>query len=215
MKIGVLGSGSVGRTLATAFLQEGHQVKLGTREPQKAELLTWKSGNAAASIGSFAETAAFGEILVLAVKGDIAAAVLDLAGHEHFTGKLVIDTCNPISKIPPTEGVLHFFSSLEESLMETLQKKVPGAHFVKAFNSVGALKMYKPGFKEGRPSMFICGNESEAKNKAAEILNAFGWDVEDMGKVEAARAIEPLCMLWCIPGFLNNQWSHAFKLLKN
>ncbi|MGH9589947.1 MAG: NADPH-dependent F420 reductase, partial [Terracidiphilus sp.] len=109
--------------------------------------------------------------------------------------------------------VLHFFTTLDESLMERLQKEFPSAHLVKAFNSVGAPRMIDPEFKAGKPTMFICGNDAEAKKAATRILAGFGWETSDMGGVEAARAIEPLCMLWCIPGFLHNQWTHAFKLL--
>jgi predicted dinucleotide-binding enzyme len=98
--------------------------------------------------------------------------------------------------------------------MEDLQDKVPSAHFVKAFNSVGNRAMVNPTFAGGKPSMFIAGNNDDAKKKVAEILDQFGWEVEDMGKAEAARAIEPLCILWCIPGFLRNEWSHAFKVLR-
>ena len=129
-------------------------------------------------------------------------------------GKLVMDACNPIADAPPVNGVLKFFTSLDESLMERLQREFPKAHFVKAFNSVGAAQMVNPQYKSGQPTMFICGNDDGAKLMAAQILEQFGWETADMGKVEAARAIEPLCMLWCILGFTKNEWTHAFKLLK-
>jgi len=127
----------------------------------------------------------------------------------------VIDATNPIADAPPVNGVLKFFTSLDESSMERLQREHPRAHFVKAFNSVGSGCMVNPQFKGGRPTMFICGNDEAAKQTVARILDQFGWETADadMGKAEAARAIEPLCMLWCIPGFLRNDWSHAFKLL--
>jgi hypothetical protein len=110
--------------------------------------------------------------------------------------------------------VLSFFTTLHDSVLERLQTAYPQAHFVKAFNSVGAGQMVDPHFAGGRPSMFICGNDPAAKTAVTGILDQFGWDAEDMGAVEAARAIEPLCMLWCIPGFLHNDWVHAFKLLR-
>ena len=213
-KIGVLGSGMVGRVLAAAFLKEGHEVMLGTRNPSKEELVKWKDENPGAKTGLFAETAAFGELLVLAVEGDVAKEVIQLAEYDNFTGKTVIDATNPITKEAPHNGVLKFFTSLNESLMEQLQHLLPQTNFVKAFNSVGNAVMYKPSFKEGRPTMFICGNSDEAKQTVNDILDKFGWDIADMGKAESARAIEPLAMLWCIPGFLQNQWGHAFKLLK-
>ena len=136
------------------------------------------------------------------------------AGAANLNEKTIMDATNPIAEAPPVNGVLQFFTSLDDSLMERLQKNFPGAHFVKAFNSVGSHLMVNPDFGGARPSMFICGNEESAKREVAGILGQFGWEVEDMGGAEAARVIEPLCILWCIPGFKNNQWAHAFKLLK-
>jgi len=214
MKIGVLGSGIVGRVLASAFLNEGHQVMLGTRNISKEEVLKWKNENAGSLLGSFQETAQYGEIIVLAVSGLAVEDAISLAGNEHFFEKIVIDATNPIAAVPPDNGVLKFFTTLEVSLMERIQKILPDAKIVKAFNSVGNAFMYKPKFAAGKPTMFICGNDDKAKKTVTDILTAFGWETEDMGRVEAARAIEPLCILWCIPGFIRNQWGHAFKLLK-
>jgi predicted dinucleotide-binding enzyme len=126
----------------------------------------------------------------------------------------VLDTTNPIAEVPPHQGVLKFFTTLDDSLLERLQKKAPAVNFVKAFNSVGSARMVNPSFQEGKPTMFICGDNDAAKKEATLILDQFGWDVADFGKAESARAIEPLCILWCIPGFLNNQWTHAFKLVR-
>jgi 8-hydroxy-5-deazaflavin:NADPH oxidoreductase len=165
-------------------------------------------------LGSFQETAQFGEIIVLAVGGLVAEDAITMAGKEHFIDKIIIDATNPIAAVPPDNGVLKFFTTLEESLMERIQKLIPDAKVVKAFNSTGNAFMYKPKFPGGAPTMFICGNDEVAKKKVTDILTIFGWETEDMGKVEAARAIEPLCILWCIPGFIRNQWTHAFKLLK-
>lgn len=214
MKIGILGSGNVGRVLATAFLNEGHAVMLGTRNISKDEVLQWQQKNSGGLLGSFQETAQFGEIIVLAVSGLAVEDAITLAGNEHFFEKIVIDATNPIAAVPPENGVLKFFTTLEDSLMERIQQILPDARLVKAFNSVGNAFMYKPQFPGGTPTMFICGNDDEAKKKVTEILTAFGWETEDMGRATAARAIEPLCMLWCIPGFTRNQWTHAFKLLK-
>ena len=214
MKIGIIGSGAVGRTLGTAFLKEGHQVMLGTRNIDKPEVLTWKDENSGAETGLFETAANYGELIVLAVGGSVAEEVIEQAGMHHFSGKTIIDATNPIVHGAPDHGVLKFFTTLDDSLMERLQRQLPEARFVKAFNSVGSGCMYKPDFNGIIPSMFICGNNEEAKATVSAILVSFGWEVEDMGSAEAARAIEPLCMLWCIPGFLKNQWSHAFKLLK-
>lgn len=214
MKVGIIGSGEVGQTLGNAFLSEGNEVMLGSRTPSKDEVIKWKKTNAKGQTGDFAETAAFAELIVLAVSGDAAESAVKLAGSKNFTNKIVIDATNPIAKKPPVNGVLSFFTSADSSLLENLQKLVPEAKFVKAFNSVGSSLMYKPKLPGGTPTMFICGNDDGARKKVTSILAAFGWETEDMGKAEAARAIEPLCILWCIPGFLRNDWAHAFKLLR-
>ena len=211
MKIGVLGSGMVGQVLASGFLKHGHAVMVGTRTP--AKLKEWAAQNPRGQTGSFDATAQFADALVLAVKGTVAAAALQAAGAANLSGKIVIDATNPIADAPPTNGVLRFFTDLNESLMERLQREFPGAKFVKAFNSVGSDGMVNPQFKGGKPTMFICGNDDAARKTVTAILDQFGWETADMGKAEAARAIEPLCMLWCIPGFLRNEWNHAFKLL--
>lgn len=211
-KIGVIGSGDVGQTLAKGFVRHEYDVVLGSNDAEKRAALTGKLSKA--RVGTFAEAAAFGEILVLAVKGKAAEAALKSAGIENLKGKLILDATNPIADAPPENGVLKFFTTLDSSLMERLQKIAPEAHFVKCFSSIGSAWMVNPNFGRVRPTMFICGNDAAAKKKAKFILDQFGFDGEDMGCAEAARAIEPLCMLWCIPGFLRNQWSHAFMLLK-
>ena len=212
MKIGVLGSGVVGQVLAAGFIKHGHQIMVGTRDPLK--LKEWVGDNPHAKVGSSSETAKFGEVLILAVKGSVAAEVLREAGPENLTGKTIIDACNPIADAPPVHGVLRFFTGVNDSLMERLQREFPDALFVKAFNSVGNAQMIDPSYKAGRPTMFICGNDDAAKKTVSKLLDEVGWESADMGMVEAARAIEPLCMLWCIPGFLRNEWGHAFKLLR-
>ncbi len=211
MKIGILGSGDVGKVLAGGLLKYGHQVMMGTRDASK--LADWLKQNPKGRVGSFAETAKFGELVVLAVKGTVALDALRDAGAANLAGKPVMDATNPIADAPPVNVVLKFFTNLDESLMERLQRTFSEAHFVKAFNSVGNAQMVNPQFKAGKPTMFICGNDESAKQVVRGILDQFGWETADMGKVEAARAIEPLCMLWLIPGFLRNEWTHAFKLL--
>lgn len=212
MKIGLLGSGDVAKSLAAGFMKYGHTVMLGTRTT--AKLAAWGAVHPTAKIGSFAEAAAFGELLVLAVKGPVAAEVLRGCGTATLDGKVVIDATNPIAEAPPTKGVLKFFTSLDDSLMERLQREFPAVRFVKAFNSVGNSSMVDPSFAGGKPTMFICGNDAAAKATVTGILDTFGWETEDCGAAEAARAIEPLALLWCIPGFLKNDWVHAFKLLR-
>lgn len=212
MKIGVIGAGDVAQTLGAGFLKHGHAVMLGTREP--AKLAEWAKKNAGAKIGSPAETAKFAELAVLAVKGNIVIEAVRGAGAENLAGKPVIDATNPIGDAPPENGVLRFMTEINDSMMERLQREFPAVKFVKAFNSVGSVRMVNPQFSGGKPTMFICGDDDGAKKTVTMILDQFGWETADMGKATAARAIEPLCILWCIPGFLRNEWSHAFKLLK-
>jgi predicted dinucleotide-binding enzyme len=213
MKIGIIGSGVVGQTLAAGFLKHGHEVEIGTRDPVK--LKDWSAKHPGIKVKTFAEAAAFGDVVVLAVSGQVALEAVKLVGPKALRGKTVIDACNPIGGGPPVNGVLSYFTTYTDSLMERLQKAYPEAHFVKAFNSVGNAQMVNPHFAGGRPTMFICGNDAGAKKTVTQILDQFGWDTEDMGAVEAARAIEPLCMLWCIPGVGRGDWSpHAFKLLR-
>ncbi len=213
MKVGIIGSGVVAQTLGGGFLKHGHEVAIGTRDP--AKLKDWAAKHKGAAIKSMGDAASFGDVVVLAVAGDAALEALKQAGAGALAGKTVIDACNPIGGGPPVNGVLSFFTPQNELLMEQLQKAFPNAHFVKAFNSVGNGQMINPQFAGGKPTMFICGNDANAKKTAAQILDQFGWETEDMGAVEAARAIEPLCKLWCIPGVGKGDWSaHAFKLLR-
>ena len=211
-KIGIIGSGIVARTLGDGFLSHNYEVMLGTRDSNK--LLDWKNaGGVNANIGTFQEAAKFGEIIVLAVKGNVAAEAIEMAGPQNLQWKTVIDTTNPIAPAPPENGVLRFFTNFEESLMELLQTRFPEIHFVKAFNCVGSAHMVHPAFAE-KPTMFTCGNNVHSKEETHGILTEFGWDVADMGKDTAARDIEPLCMLWCIPGMMHGTWNHAFRLIK-
>lgn len=213
-KIGILGSAMVGQALANGFIKYGYEVKIGTRDV--AKLAEWKTkAGEKGSTGSFAEAANFGEIIVLAVKGTIALEVLKMAGEDNLKGKTIIDATNPIDNKEPEHGVLRFFTNLDKSLMEELQDTFLHCNFVKAFNSIGSAFMVNPDFGGIKPTMFICGNKADAKQQVTEILDLFGWEIEDMGSAASARAIEPLCMLWCIPGFTKNQWNHAFKLLKS
>ena len=212
MKIGIIGSGDVARTLGAGFIRHGHEVAMGTRDTSK--LAGWGKENPKARVGGFADAAKFGAVVVLAVKGTVASEALRGAGAANLSGKLVIYATNPIADAPPVNGVLTLFTNSAESLMERLQREFSAAHFVKCFNSVGAACMVNPSFPGGKPTMFIAGNDAASKKTTAGILGDFGWEVEDMGGAEAARAIEPLCVLWCIPGFRQNDWVHAFRLLR-
>jgi len=197
MKIGIIGSGTVAQTLAAGFLAHGHDVTLGTRDT--TQLAEFAAGHPKARLGSVAEAASFAEVAVLAVKGTAAIEAVRGAGAG-LAGKPVIDATNPIADAPPVDG--------------GLQREFPQPRFVKAFNSVGAACMVDPKLAGGPPTMFIAGDDDGARAAVSRLLAEFGWDVADMGRAVAARAIEPLCMLWCIPGFRDNDWVHAFKLLR-
>jgi len=210
-KIGVLGSGQVAQVLSKGFKKYGYDVRIGSRTPGKLAAFSAESGVAG---GTFADVAAWADSVVLAVKGTAAEEALLLAGETNLSGKIVMDATNPIAAEPPVDGVLKFFTGPNDSLMERLQARFPAARFVKVFSSVGAAFMVDPAFPGGKPTMFYCGNDAQAKAAVAKVLDQFGWERADMGTAVAARAIEPLCQLWCLPGFRENSWTHAFKLLK-
>lgn len=209
-KIGVMGSGSVAQVLAAGLAKKGHEVRIGSREPKKLAEFAAKSGIAT---GTFQEVAAFGEIVILAVKGTVAVEAAQSVASQ-IAGKVVIDTTNPIADAPPQDGILTYFTGPNDSLLERMQKAVPAARFVKSWSCVGNAFMIDPKLPGGRPTMFIAGDDAAAKKDVSAILDEVGWDVEDVGKAAGARAIEPLCQLWCAPGFLRNDWAHAFKVLK-
>ena len=201
----VLGTGMVGQTLAAGLAKNGYDVTIASRDGKRVD--GWDG-----KVATFGDAAAAADLVVLALKGTAAEDVVRSIAP-HLEGKTVIDITNPLADAPPEGGVLRFFTSLDESLLERLQRLAPQAYFVKAFNSVGAAVMVNPDFGGTRPSMFIAGDDAGAKREVTELLDQFGWESEDMGGAEAARAIEPLCILWCIPGFARNEWTHAFKLL--
>jgi predicted dinucleotide-binding enzyme len=209
-RFGVLGSGEVGQTLAKGLASTGYEVRIGTRTPGK---LTEFSESTGIPVGSFAEVADWAQAIVLAVLGTGAVEALQLAGARNLEEKLVIDATNPITNEPPQDGVLRYFTGPNDSLMERLQAAHPKAAFVKAFNSVGSDLMVHPMLSGGPPTMFYCGNDPAAKSVVAHLLEEFGWEGADMGGAAAARALEPLAQLWCIPGFRENDWTHAFRLL--
>lgn len=210
-KIGVVGSGGVAQALAGGLAKKGHDVRIGSRDPKKLADYSAKSG---VKTGTFQEVAAFGDIVILAVKGHVALEAAASISKE-IAGKIVIDTGNPIADGPPVDGsIVPFFTGPNDSLMERLQKAQPDARFVKAWNSVGAPLMIDPQLEGGRPTMFICGNDEAAKREVSAILAEVGWDAEDIGKASGARAIEPLCQLWCAPGFLRGDWAHAYRVVR-
>jgi predicted dinucleotide-binding enzyme len=213
-KIGILGSGDVGRALGSGFVSRGHEVKLGTRETKADKVGKWVSeSGAGASAGSFSETAKFGEILVLATLWTGTKSAIDLAGPDSFAGKLVIDTTNPLDfshGFPPRLAIGH-----SDSAGEQVQRWLPKGRVVKCFNIVGHTHMVDPKLVGGPPDMWIAGNDEAAKKTVGEILRDFGWpDPADLGAIEGARLLEPMCLLWVLCGARAGSWNHAFKLLR-
>lgn len=208
MKIGILGSGDVARSLAVGFLERGDDVTLGTRDPEK--LAQWRSEHSTASVGSFADAASFGDIVVLALLGSAVVSTVQQAGVNAFDDKVVIDATNPLRF---DEGGPQLFVGFDDSLGEQIQRALPKARVVKAFNTIGASEMVHPSFEGGPPSMFVAGEDAGAKETVNGILRDFGWDVVDLGGIEASRYLEPMCMAWLVFGMRRNAWHHAFKML--
>jgi predicted dinucleotide-binding enzyme len=209
MKVGILGSGDVAKSLGTGFLSRGHGVMLGTRNP--AKLAEWQRQHDAASVGSFADAAAFGDLLVLATHGTATVSAIESAGKANFDGKVVIDAANPLDF---DDRGPHLAVGFSDSLGEQVQRAVPSARVVKAFNTVGHQLMVDPAFAGGPPSMFVAGNDDAAKSTVGDVARSFGWDVVDLGGIEASRYLEPMCMAWLAYGFRSGTWNHAFKLLR-
>jgi predicted dinucleotide-binding enzyme len=209
----VLGTGDVGRALATGFRARGDEVMIGSRDPAGDELQRWLAEHGEGiRAGTFADTAQFGELLALAVLGNAAEDAIAQAGPESFAGKVVIDAMNPLdfSLGPPPRLSI----SGNESLGEQVQRAIPDARVVKSFNIIGNPYFVNPQFSEGSPTMFIAGDDAEAKRAVTEVLSSFGWrDTVDIGGIDGARELEALCILWVKIGFARGAWDHAFKLL--
>lgn len=212
MRIGILGSGDVGRTLGLAFAACGHEVKVGSREANNPKIQEWLArAGAHASGGTFADAAKFGEVIVLATLWAGTENALRLAGHDQFNGKVVIDTTNPLESTttPPRLSL-----GLNDSAGEQVQRWLTKARVVKAFNTIGHAHMFRPEFPGGPPDMFIAGNDARAKQTVSQILNEFGWEVVDLGGIDASRYLEPLAMVWILHTIRTRSSNHAFKLLR-
>jgi predicted dinucleotide-binding enzyme len=213
MRVGILGTGDVGKALGRGFVTLGHDVKMGSRDAKNVKALAWaKEAGARASVGTFADAASFGEIVVLATLGVANESALTAAGPEKLRGKVIIDTTNPLdfsSGMPPKLAV-----SGNDSGGERVQRLLPDAHVVKAFNTVGNAFMFRPEFAGGPPDMFIAGNSDDAKKTVAGILKDFGWGVIDLGGIELSRYLEPMCLVWVISAMRANNWNQAFKMLR-
>ena len=212
-RVGVLGSGEVGRCLAAGFASRGHSVMLGTRDVEKPELREWQAGDGdGIELGTFSQTAAYGELLVLGLLGSVAENMITDVGADNFAGKVVIDAMNQLdfsAGFPPKLSITG-----ADSLGERVQRALPDAKVVKAFDTIGNTAFVDPSFSEGKPTMLIAGNDEDAKHTVGEVLTDFGWpDPVDIGGIEGSRELEAICIVWVKIGGLRGAWDHGFKLL--
>src|SRR6202162_193988 len=211
--IGILGTGDVGQALGRGLVSLGHEVRMGSREAGNVKAQAWvsKTGERA-SAGTFADAAAFGEIVFLATIWSGTENALKLAGAKNLAGRVVVDVTNPLvftPNAPPKLALGHTDSGGEQ-----VQRWLPGARVVKVFNIVGNKHMVDPKFPGGPPTMFLCGNDASARAAATDVCKAFGWETIDLGGIEGARLLEPMCILWVQYGAVSGTWSHAFKMLR-
>eukprot|EP01133_Synstelium_polycarpum_P011902 gene11902-13868_t len=212
--IGVIGSGDVGQSLATSFLKLGNPVMIGSRDVTKPEVQKVKDDNPNILVGTFAETAKYADIVVLAVGGNYAVDAIKLCG-DSLNGKIIIDATNPIKSAPPVDGMLQLFTEQNDSLIQVLQRQVPSAYFVKAFNTVGVQLMFRPSFPNvEKPVMFICGNNNDAKVSVSSVLSHFGWTAKDVGMASAGCSLEALSILWIGMAMHDQKFAnHAFSII--
>lgn len=213
MKVGILGSGEVAQSLASGFLTMDHEVMLGSREAGNPAASQWaKRARSKAKAGTFQQAADFGELIVLATLGTATPHAIEMAGPQHFDGKLVWDTTNPLDfpqGMPP-----RLVGGLGSSAGENHQRLLPKAKIVKVFNTVGNALFFRPQLQAGlRGDMFLCGNDPDAKRRTSDLVREFGWEPVDIGGIEASHYLEAACMVWVLNAMRNNDWNRAFKLV--
>lgn len=200
MRIGILGSGAVGQALARGLARHGHDVRIGTRKEAVDDL----------PVGSPTEVAADADLVFLAVLGAAAVEVVE-GVRDDLDGTVLVDTTNPLDF---SSGAAELFVGHTDSLGERVQRAAPRARVVKAYNTVGNALMVDPDLPGGPPSMFLAGDSDEAKASVSDLLKATGWDVVDLGGIEASRYLEPMCLAWVLYGARTGTWEHAFRLLR-
>ena len=212
MKVGVLGTGDVGKSLAAGFIATGHSVMMGSRTHANPAAKEWSDeAGDEASTGTFADAAGYGDIVVVATKGAALTEMVEMAGPAKFSGKVVIDVTNPLDF---SKGTPDLAIKGDDSGGETLQRLLPDAKIVKAFNIVNHALMFRPELPGGPPDMFIAGNDAKAKETVTGILKDFGWPTIDLGGIHSARWLEAMTMAWVMAGMATQNWRQAFKLLR-
>jgi 8-hydroxy-5-deazaflavin:NADPH oxidoreductase len=196
MRIGILGAGVVGRSLAAGYARHGHETRVGNR-----------SGDAG---GTYREVAEWAELAILAVKGEVAVLVVDAVGHA-LAGKVLVDATNPLDS---SAGAPRLFVGFDDSLGERVQRAAPRARVVKALNIVNNATMVDPSYTEGRPTMLYAGDDADAKATVDALLRETGWETVDLGGIEASRDLESLCITWVRIGLAEGRWDHAFAVLR-
>ncbi|MDX6327274.1 MAG: 8-hydroxy-5-deazaflavin:NADPH oxidoreductase [Nocardioidaceae bacterium] len=200
MRIGILGSGEVGQALARGLARHDHEVVIGTRKEAVEDL----------PVSSPAEAVENADLVFLSVVGTAAVDVVTDV-RDRLSGKVVIDTTNPLDF---SSGAPGLFVGHSDSLGEQVQRAIPEAHVVKAYNTVGNALMVDPDIPGGPPTMLIGGDSDAAKGTVTDLLKSTGWDVVDLGGIEVSRYLEPMCILWVLTGFRTGSWQHAFRLLR-
>lgn len=198
MRIGVLGTGTVGQTLASKLVELGHDVRMGSRDAANEKAHAWATSvGERASTGTFPDAAAFGELVLNCTGGAVSLQALEQAGDEALRDKTLIDVSNPLDfsrGMPPTLTVCN-----EDSLAEQIQRRFPDARVVKTLNTVNASVMVNPATVAGEHDAFVAGNDEGAKAQVVEVLESFGWPAErivDLGGIDGARALEMYLPLW-------------------
>jgi predicted dinucleotide-binding enzyme len=213
MKIGILGTGMVGEALGTKFVQIGHEVKMGSRTANNEGATKWvQATGPKASQGTFADASSFGEMIFLCLKGDVFLDIAKSLNPSALSGKVIVDVSNPLDfsrGMPPSLSICN-----TNSLGEEVQKAVPSAKVVKTLNIVNCEVMVDPK-KGGDPSMLLCGNDADAKNRVTALLKTMGWrDIIDLGDISKSRGTEMLLPLWLNLMGLFGSPNFGFKVVR-
>jgi len=196
VRVGILGTGVVGATLGSKLIQIGHEVKMGSRSANNVKAIEWAQQNGAnASFGTFADAAAFGEIVFNCTAGTVSLAALSSAGAGNLKGKVLVDVANPLDFSKGMPATLSVCNS--DSLGEQIQRAFPNARVVKALNTMNCRVMVEPSLVPGEHDVFVCGNDPQAKARVEEVLKSFGWrSIIDLGDITAARGTEMILPIW-------------------